>query len=151
MTSELEPHEHVSRIRSTASKDARIVFVSGNFNIVHPGHLRLLKFARECGDFLVVGVNEHGPGTLSVPSEMRLEGGRAISLVGYAFLLGEPPERFIARLRPAIVVKGKEFERRDNPEQAAVDAYGGKLLFGSGEVQFSSLDLLRREYMEADF
>lgn len=141
----------IEQIRSLVSPDRRIVFVSGNFNIVHPGHLRLLKFARECGDFLVVGVNEHGPGTLTVPSEMRLEGVRAISLVDHAFLLSEPPERFIARLKPAIVVKGKEFEGRDNPEQAAVDACGGKLLFGSGEVQFSSLDLLRREYLEADF
>jgi rfaE bifunctional protein kinase chain/domain len=133
------------------AKDARkIVFVSGNFNIVHPGHLRLLKFARECGDFLVVGVNEHGPETLTVPSEMRLEGVRAISLVDYAFLLHEPAERFIAKLKPAVVVKGKEFETRDNPERATIEDYGGRLLFGSGEVRFSSLDLLQREYFEAN-
>lgn len=139
------------RVRSLTSPDRRIVFVSGNFNIVHPGHLRLLRFARECGDFLVVGVNDQQPDTLTVPSEMRLEGVRAISLVDYAFLLREPPERFIARLKPAVVVKGKEFETRDNPEQAVLDEYGGKLLFGSGEVQFSSLDLLQREYFEANF
>lgn len=128
----------------------RIVFVSGNFNVVHPGHLRLLQFARECGDCLVVGVNDLHPEKLTVPSEMRLEGMRAISLVDYAFLLREESEQFIARLRPAVVVKGKEFETRDNPEQAAVEVYGGKLLFGSGEVRFSSLDLLQREYFETN-
>ena len=136
--------------RRLAPEAAKIVFVSGNFNVVHPGHLRLLKFARECGDFLVVGVNDQRPDMLTVSSEMRLEGIRAISLVGYAFLLQEPPERFIARLRPAVVVKGKEFESQDNPEQAALAAYGGKLLFGSGEVRFSSIDLLHREYFEAN-
>ncbi len=35
----------VERVRSLTSPDQRIVFVSGNFNVVHPGHLRLLKFA----------------------------------------------------------------------------------------------------------
>ncbi len=140
----------LQQVRSLTSPDQRIVFVSGNFNIVHPGHLRLLKFAHDCGDFLVVGVNDQHPERLTVPSEMRLEGVRAISLVDYAFLLREPPEHFIARLKPAVVVKGKEFETLDNPEQTAVNAYGGKLLFGSGEVQFSSLDLLHREYFESN-
>ena len=34
----------------------RTVFVSGNFNVLHPGHLRLLRFAGELGDRLIVGV-----------------------------------------------------------------------------------------------
>ena len=32
------------------------VFISGNFNILHPGHIRLFKFAKECGDKVIVGV-----------------------------------------------------------------------------------------------
>ncbi len=145
-----EDKDVLQQVRSMTSADQKVVFVSGNFNIVHPGHLRLLKFAHDCGDFLVVGVNDQQPVKLTVPSEMRLEGVRAISLVDFAFLLREPPEQFIIRLEPAVVVKGKEFETVDNPEQAAVNAYGGKLLFGSGEVQFSSLDLLHREYFESN-
>src|SRR5882762_8390014 len=141
----------VTEISRRARDSKSIVFVSGNFNVVHPGHLRLLQFAADCGDFLVVGVNgQHSRGA-DLPEQMRLEGVQAISLVDYAFLLQEPPESFIGRLRPAIVVKGKEFEDRHNPEKAAVDVYGGKLQFGSGEVRFSSLDLLRREYSEANF
>ena len=35
----------------------KIIFVSGNFNILHPGHLRLLQFAKKLGSYLVVGVN----------------------------------------------------------------------------------------------
>lgn len=142
--------DHVSEIRHLAGPTRTVVFISGNFNIVHPGHLRLLSFAAECGDFLVIGVKDNSSPGAKLSEDMRLEGVRAISLVDYAFVLTEAPESFIARLKPAVVVKGKEFESRTNPEQAVLDGYGGKLLFSSGEVRFSSLDLLRREYFETN-
>ena len=41
----------VAEIQKLADVGKRIVFVSGNFNTLHPGHLRLLRFAAECGDF----------------------------------------------------------------------------------------------------
>jgi len=138
-------------IRQRCAPDKRVVFVSGNFNIVHPGHLRLLQFAAECGDCLVVGVHDHSYPGAKLPESMRLDGVRAISFVKYAFILRESPESFIAQLRPAVVVKGKEFETRNNLEQSVVESYGGQLLFGSGEVRFSSMSLLQREYFEADF
>lgn len=138
-------------IRQKAGAGKRIVFVSGNFNIVHPGHLRLLQFAAECGDFLVVGVNADVPGSSTIPGDMRLEGVAAIGIVDFAFLLQEHPARFIARLKPEFVVKGKEFEDRPNAEKAIIDGYGGHLMFGSGEVRFSSLDLLQRELRETNF
>ncbi len=137
----------VAEVRALAGAK-RVVFVSGNFNIVHPGHLRLLRFAAECGEFLAVGVNSQSTEGVHVPENLRLEGVRSIGFVDHAFILADPPERMIGLLRPAIVVKGKEHETRHNPEQAAVDAYGGKLLFGSGEVSFSSLDLIKREFQE---
>jgi rfaE bifunctional protein kinase chain/domain len=126
----------------------RIVFVSGNFNVVHPGHLRLLKFAADCGDFLVVGVLAGTDNGNVVPSSLRLENVRGIGVVDYSFLLYDEPEAFIAVLRPAVIVKGKEHERLHNPEKAVVESYDGQLLFSSGDVVFSSLDLLRREFKE---
>lgn len=145
------PDPVVEEIRRLAAGAHTVVFVSGNFNVVHPGHLRLLSFARDCGDFLVVGVNrDHGSDTV-VPENLRLEAVRAIGFVDHAFLLDGPPEELILRLRPAVVVKGKEHEQRANPEQAAVESYGGKLQFGSGEVRFASLDLLQRELHETNF
>jgi rfaE bifunctional protein kinase chain/domain len=137
----------VADIRSRAG-EKRLVFVSGNFNIVHPGHLRLLRFAAECGEFLVVGVNPQSTSGVHMAADLRLESVRSIGFVDYAFVLTGAPEEFIRLLRPAVVVKGKEHETLANAEQAAVDAYGGKLLFSSGEVSFSSLDLIKREFQE---
>jgi rfaE bifunctional protein kinase chain/domain len=141
----------ISEIAARAAGKKRIVFVSGNFNIVHPGHLRLLQFAAQCGDFLVVGVNAVASPAVTVPAQMRLDGVRAVGIVGYAFLLDVPAEAFILALKPAVVVKGKEFEGGENSERAAVESYGGTLLFGSGEIRFSSFDLLQREFLETNF
>ena len=56
-----------------------IAFVSGNFNVVHPGHLRLLKFAAEQADVLVVGVNSDKVNGVTLPQDVRLENVQSIS------------------------------------------------------------------------
>lgn len=124
-----------------------LVLVTGTFNVLHPGHLRLLKYARECGERLVVGVLSDAVSGASahVPEALRLEAVRMNGLVDEAFLVTTSVEAEIARLRPAVVVKGKEHLGKDNPERAALEGYGGRLLFSSGDVVFSSLDLIRRE------
>ena len=131
--------------RIGSSPNIRIVFVSGNFNILHPGHLRLLRFAAECGDFLVVGVFSDSKGNSLLNEKIRLEGIKAISLIDYAFILEDTPDEFIKELKPAVVVKGKEHENRDNSEKRIVNSYGGKILFGSGDMSYSLAELLQGE------
>jgi rfaE bifunctional protein kinase chain/domain len=144
-----EPADSVE-IRRACADSKSLAFVSGNFNFVHPGHLRLLKFAAEQADVLVVGVNyDKAPG-VTVPQDVRVENVRSISMVDYAVGLDGPADAFVAELQPNVVVKGKEFESRFNPEQASVDSYGGRLVFSSGELRFASLLLLEREYSGAD-
>ncbi len=141
----------LTRIRQLTQPQSRIVFVSGNFNVIHPGHLRLLNFASSCGDFLVVGVAKDGANGVFIGEDLRLEGIKAISIVDFAFLLEGSIEKFLTELKPAIVVKGKEYEDQYNEEQSVLDKYGGKLLFSSGDVLFSSLDILRQEIYENNF
>lgn len=130
----------------------KTIFVSGHFNVLHPGHLRLLRFAKECGGKLIVAVeSDHIAGNAAhVPQELRLEGILSNAWVDEAFIADTPITEVIARLRPDIVVKGKEHELRFNPELVVLAEYGGKLLFSSGETAFSSLDLIRKEFLEFD-
>ena len=137
----------VKKIKKKFGGNKRTVFVTGNFNVVHPGHLRLLRFAKQCGDFLVVGVHADQANSLTLlPEDLRLEGVQATNWVDYAFILKHSPEEFIRSFKPSFVVMGQEHENQINPELAAVESYGGKLLFSSGEMSFSSLDLLRDEF-----
>jgi len=126
----------------------RVVFVSGRFNVLHPGHIRFLQFARECGDRLVVGVERDAiAGANSfVPENLRLESVLSCSYVDEAFLMCDSVDATIRRLKPEVVVKGSEHENRENPEAVAVGSYGGRLIFSSGEIIFSSRDLLNSEF-----
>lgn len=130
----------------------KVVLVIGNFNILHPGHLRLLRFARECGDRLVVVVNGDKKAGFAahIMESLRLEGVRCNQWVDDAFISDDPDIEIVKKLKPDIVVKGKEHETSVNPESAVLEEYGGQLLFNSGETTFSSLDLIRREFREFD-
>jgi len=130
----------------------KTIFVSGNFNILHPGHLRLLRFARELGDKLIVGVHSDraGGSDIHVPESLRLEGIRSNSWVTEAILIDEPVTEVIKKLKPDVVVKGKEHIDFHNPELDVLKEYGGELLFSSGEVIFSSLDLIRKDLTDFD-
>ena len=93
-----------------------MVLVSGHFNVIHPGHLRLFRFAKDCGTCLVVAVESDQPAgdAAHVPEQLRLEGVRTNSYVDEAFLFSHPVSRLIDEMRPAVVVKGKEHETREN-------------------------------------
>ena len=126
------------------------VFISGSFNVLHPGHLRIFRFAKECGDKLIVGVfsdDISGVGAY-VGEELRLEGVKSNIWVDEVFLIKGSLEKVIEDLKPDIVVKGKEHELKYNPELSIIEKYGGKLLFSSGEIIFSSIDLIRKEFLE---
>ena len=130
----------------------KVVLVCGAFNVLHPGHLRLLRFAKECGDRLVVAVqsDQLAGNAAHVHEHLRLEGVQSITWVDEAFIFDEPLTALITRLRPDVVVKGKEHESRINPELAVLERYGGALVFSSGETIFSSLDLIRKEFQALD-
>lgn len=132
------------------SSNEKIVFVSGHFNILHPGHLRLFRFAKECGSKLLVGVESDSiAGDAAYVNEIyRLENLKSINWIDDCFIVNEPIQNVIDSLRPDIVVKGKEHEMKFNPEQISLEKYGGVLMFSSGESTFSSIELLRQEFFQ---
>ena len=128
----------------------KTVFVAGNFNVLHPGHLRLLRFASECGGKLIVGVfSDRISEGAYVPEELRLEGVKSNSWVNKVILIDDSVTEIIDKIRPDIVVKGKEHQNKFNPEEKILQSYGAKLLFGSGETTFSSLDILHKEFSQS--
>ncbi|MCB1192968.1 MAG: adenylyltransferase/cytidyltransferase family protein [Flavobacteriales bacterium] len=132
-------------------ENIRIGFLSGNFNVIHPGHLRLIKFAKEICDFLVIGILDNSSLGVIIDEKLRYEGVKSTIGVDYCFILRDTTEDFIKELRPHYVIKGKEHESKENPEKEVVESYGGKLIFSSGDIVYSSLNLLKQEFGEITF
>ena len=125
----------------------KIVFVSGRFNVSHPGHLRLLRFAKKLGDYLIVGLESDkiAKGEAYVSETLRAEGLKSNIWVDEVILIKESVSKIINKIKPDIIVKGKEHEKKFNVEKKIVEKYGGKLFFSSGENIFSSLDIIKKE------
>lgn len=124
----------------------RKILVQGNFDVLHPGHIRLLNFARACGDKLLVAVNSDCAMAIKsrIDENHRLEMINSLECVDTAFLTSESSVEIIKKYKPYAVVKGKEFETRENPEIDALEAYGGKLIFGSGEFESIAEQYLKK-------
>tara|TARA_B100001250_G_C19817322_1_gene799382 strand:+ start:3280 stop:4725 length:1446 start_codon:yes stop_codon:yes gene_type:complete len=124
----------------------KTVFISGNFNVLHPGHQRIIKFASEIGKKVIVGVySDRIAGNKAlIPEQYRIEGVKNNVYISETFLLDEDVEEYLARVKPEVVVKGKEWEFKYNKEESAIKDYGGKLVFSSGGPVFSSQELIEQ-------
>jgi rfaE bifunctional protein kinase chain/domain len=115
-----------------------VVFVSGNFFVVHPGHVRLLRFAADCGDAVVVGVYDTQPAPGYPNPQERAAALRELGLAQQVVVLEQGLENFLRELRPAIIVKGKEWEAVANPEAEWLSDWQGQLIFSAGESTYSN-------------
>lgn len=142
----LNSKKNISKFVNEYAKNKSIALVYGNFNVIHPGHLRLLNFASDCADILIVGVLPDSSPGVHVSAKLRLEGVKSLGVVTEALILDKLNiYDLIDFLRPHYLIKGKEYEHKENHEISLLDKYGGKLLFASGEVRFSSFDLINNE------
>jgi rfaE bifunctional protein kinase chain/domain len=126
----------------------KIALITGKFNIVHPGHFRLFRFAKEFADKLIVAVegDQIAGKNIQLNENDRLEGVKLNKWVDEAFIYNDSIEELLERIRPDYLVKGKEHEINFNIEKDIIEKQGGKLIFGSGEIYFSSSDLINNEF-----
>lgn len=127
----------------------KIVMCHGTFDLVHPGHIRHLVYARSKGAKLVVGVTadahvkkaDHRP---FVPEDLRALNLAALETVDYVTVDPNPtPIENILTIKPDYFVKGYEYQSgglhpRTAEEKAAVESYGGEVIFTPGDIVYSS-------------
>ena len=128
----------------------KTVLIPGNFNIIHPGHLRLIKFAKSLGDKTIIGLysNKVGGDATYVEEKIRLEVLNSLNWVDQVLIIDDAIEIVIKDLRPDIVLKSKEQELSDNKEKDIINSYGGKLLFYSGDIVFNTKELFKSSLLK---
>jgi rfaE bifunctional protein nucleotidyltransferase chain/domain len=129
----------------------KVVFTNGCFDLLHPGHVRVLEKSRSLGDRLIVAINsDESVHRLKGPTRPILdERERAETLAGFAAVdavavFGEDtPEEIIARVVPDILVKGADWAHwvagRDT-----VEAAGGEVKLVALEPGFSTTDVVEK-------
>lgn len=130
-----------------------VVAVSGGFDPVHVGHVRLFQQAKKLGDTLVVILNNDNwlrkkKRHVFMPQEERKEIIEAFSAVDRVVLTGHGPNpkdisvcRELRRIKPDVFANGGDRFADNIPEVAACRAIGCRLVFGvgrGGKVQSSS-------------
>ena len=106
---------------------AHTTFVSGVFNILHPGHRRFLDFAASKKKHLVIGVfsDSFAGEKAYMPEEVRLAAVRAYSKKARVFLINDNLKKVLSNLKPSLIIKGPEFRDADNIEKI-VKSWGGR-------------------------
>ncbi len=112
-----------------------VVLTNGCFDLLHRGHLHLLREAKKLGDLLVVAVNSDssvmkikGPNRPIFPEMERAELLAALELVDYVTVFPEPdPNHTIDELRPDVLVKGGDWTQDQVIGREIVEGDGGKV------------------------
>lgn len=113
-----------------------VVATGGCFDLLHTGHVRLLRTARQHGDALIVLLNSDdsvrtlkGPGRPVMPAADRARVLAALACVdAVAVFSEETPERLIGMVQPDIWVKGGDYAAEDLPEAEVVRRHGGDVV-----------------------
>lgn len=130
----------------------KIVFSNGVFDLLHVGHLRLLHFARNQGEWLVVAINSDasarrlkGANRPIVTAEERREALFALRCVDDVQVFDEDtPEALIAQLRPDVLVKGPACKGTDIPGAELVESWGGQVIVPEWPIQNSTTQIVDR-------
>ena len=137
VVTKLKSFAQITRIVSRLKREGKkIVFTNGCFDILHVGHVRLLKEARSLGECLIVGLNKDtsvkglkGSGRPVSNEKERAEVLSALEGVNYVVLFSEStPEKLIHTVRPDFLVKGGDWKKKDIVGAAFVESYGGKVI-----------------------
>ncbi len=147
-------------VREAQRSGETVVQCHGCFDIVHPGHIRHLRHARSFGTRLLVTVTgdavmRKGEGRPLIPEELRAENLAALDFVDWVAINDAPTAaELLERTQPDVYVKGKEYERNGDPrfqlERQIVERHGGRVVFTSGDVVFSSSALIAAMEDRAD-
>jgi D-beta-D-heptose 7-phosphate kinase/D-beta-D-heptose 1-phosphate adenosyltransferase len=114
----------------------RVGFTNGCFDLLHPGHVKLLAGARAACDRLIVGLNGDasvtrlkGKGRPVQKVQARAEVLAALEAVDLVVVFDEnTPEKLIARVKPTVLVKGSDYKREQVVGRAIVEAAGGQVI-----------------------
>ncbi len=133
-----------------------IIMCHGNFDIVHPGHIRHLMFASSRADILIASLTcdaqiTKGNNRPYVPEELRAINLSVLDMVDYVIIdYNSEPLQNIDIIKPDFFAKGSDYitnalHPKTLAEKKLVESYGGEILFTPGDIVFSSTKIINKK------
>ena len=147
----LERPDLVSLRRQWEQSGLKVVFTNGCYDLLHPGHVRLLETARGLGDKLIVAINSDrsvgrlkGPGRPILSESERAELIASLAAVDAVTVFDEDtPHALLAELLPDVLVKGADWSHWIAGREI-VEAAGGEVAALPLESDLSTTDIVLR-------
>lgn len=145
--------DELSAISAQARKAGKVVvFTNGCFDLIHRGHIHLLRQAKALGDILIVGLNSDvsvktikGPDRPIMPEADRVELIAALEMVDYVVVYSEPdPYHIIAAIKPNVLVKGGDWSADEIVGADVVEQNGGRVAVVPYLPEFSTTQIIER-------
>lgn len=140
------------QIQTWRAAGEKITLANGCFDLLHVGHVRYLRAAKELGGRLVVAINSDesvralkGQGRPLMPAEERAEILAALADVDAVVIFSEPDVRALIReIRPDIQAKGTDYTKDSVPERDTVIECGGRVEIVGDPKGHSATDIIRQ-------
>jgi D-beta-D-heptose 7-phosphate kinase / D-beta-D-heptose 1-phosphate adenosyltransferase len=140
------------RLSDWRKQDLRVGFTNGCFDILHPGHVKVLTAARGACDRLIVGLNSDasvkrlkGEGRPVQSERARAEVLAALEAVDLVVIFDEDtPLKLIEEIKPSVLVKGGDYTREQVVGHEIVEAHGGQVILVEVLAGFSTTSLVDR-------
>lgn len=153
MLGKLKSLDELTAIAAQARKKGQtVVFTNGCFDLLHRGHVHILRQAKAAGDLLIVALNSDrsvkqikGPKRPIMPETDRIELIEAMEMVNYVILFDEPdPTRLIAAIKPDVLVKGADWSADKVVGAELVEKDGGRVVRIPYLQGFSTSEIIQR-------
>lgn len=130
----------------------KVVFTNGCFDLLHPGHIQTLEYARSLGDALIVAINSDssvrqlkGAGRPVISERERAEILAALECVDAVLIFDDlTPQLVIAALLPDVLVKGGDWPGDQIVGRAEVEAAGGRVVSAPVVTGYSTTEILKK-------
>lgn len=144
--------DEISALIKKPPRTKKVVMCHGVFDVVHPGHVRHLMYAKSKADILIASLtaDQHitkGHYRPHVPQSIRAANLAVFEMVDFVLIDGNPtPVENIKILQPDFFAKGYEYNEKKygktREEEELITQYGGKMLFTPGDIVYSSSNLI---------
>ena len=153
VSGKLKNLEEIKAIAAQTRKDGKtVVFTNGCFDLLHRGHVYILRQAKACGDVLIVAINSDksvkqikGPLRPIMPETDRSDLIGAMEMVDYIVLFDEPdPYQVISAIRPNVLAKGGDWSVERIVGADIVRKHGGRVAVIPYLEAFSTTAIIER-------